>query len=52
MLYGPGAQAIVDGVIDLLASPPALDAPLLASGASVNDADEAVQEEEGAATPR
>ncbi|GGX12461.1 hypothetical protein GCM10007242_18430 [Pigmentiphaga litoralis] len=52
MLYGPGAQAIVDGVIDLLASKPAPDTPLLASGPSVNDADDAVQEEEGAATPR
>ena len=56
MLYGQGAQAIADGVIDLLASPPAaaLDPgiALLSCDPSVNDADDAVQEEEGAATPR
>ena len=56
MLYGEGARAIVDGVNDLLVSPPA---PAIAAGMallpydpSVNDADDAVQEEEGAATPR
>lgn len=41
MLYGRGARAIVDGVIDLLPY-----------DASVNDANDAVQEEEGAATLR